>query len=335
MLVDPLGRAVGEPVTQHAYDFGREAQHMTDPAVTAAQSSSLTMLLHDVRRVAGVDLAVGALMPADADHFVIDQLVGVTTEGLRDLRISVGAGLGGKTMLLARPVQVQDYCSASGITHDYDDAVRRERIRASFAVPIRVPRGPRGVLWGGLRQECVFGDRVIGDVMTVVRALERDLAEDLALSRRLENLRVAAGGTVAEGGRAGRESMTSVAERRRLVGICSELVHIASSIPDGPQRRQLDALVRRLTDDAMDCVPADPSVAAAPGGRRAARTGLTVREREILAEVALGATNREIAAKLGIGAETVKSSLTSSMRKLGVPNRAALVAVALGRERLR
>ncbi|MFD3927679.1 LuxR C-terminal-related transcriptional regulator [Streptomyces sp. NPDC058614] len=306
---------------------------MTVPAVTAAQSSAFTMLLHDVRRVAGVDLAVGALMAADTDHFVIDRLVGVTTEGLRDLRVSVGAGLGGKAMLLAKPVQVQDYCSASGITHDYDDAVRRERIRASFAVPIRVPRGPRGVLWGGLRHECVFGDRVIGDVMTVVRALERDLAEDLALCRRLDNLRAAAGGAVTRGRRAAGESMTSVAERRRLVGICSELAHIASSMPDGSQRQQLDALVRRLTDEAMDGVPADP--AAAPGDRRAARADLTAREREILTEVALGATNREIATKLGIGAETVKSSLTSSMRKLGVPNRAALVAVALGRERLR
>ncbi|MER5519727.1 LuxR C-terminal-related transcriptional regulator [Streptomyces sp. NPDC002763] len=308
---------------------------MTDPAVTAAQSSAFTLLLHDVRRVAGVDLAVGALMAADADHFVIDRLVGVTTEGLRDLRIAVGAGLGGKAMLLSRPVQVQDYCSASGITHDYDAAVRRERIRASFAVPIRLPRGPRGVLWGGLRHECVFGDRVIGNVMTVVRALERDLAEELTLSRRLENLRAAAGGTVTDGGRAAGDAMRSVAERRRLVGICSELVHIASSIPDGPQRQQLDALVRRLIDEAMDGVPADPSVAAAPGGRRAARAGLTAREREIVAEVALGATNREIAAKLGIGAETVKSSLTASMRKLGVPNRAALVAVVLGQERLR
>ncbi|MGW3291404.1 LuxR C-terminal-related transcriptional regulator [Streptomyces sp. NPDC001002] len=289
---------------------------MSDPAVTAAQSSAFDLLLHDVRRVAGVDLAVGALMAADADHFVIDRLVGVTTEGLRDLRISVGAGLGGKAMLLARPEQVQDYCRAGGITHDYDDAVRRERIRASFAVPIRVPRGPRGVLWGGLRQECVFGDRVIGDVMTVVRALERDLAEELSLSRRLENLRAAAGGTVTDGVRAAGESTTSVAERRRLVGICSELVHIASSIPDGPQRRQLDALVRRLTDEAMDGAPADPSGAAAPDRRQAACASLTAREREILAEVALGATNREIAAKLGIGAETVKSSLTSSMRKL-------------------
>ena len=269
------------------------------------------MLLHDVRRVAGVDLAVGTLMAVDADHYVVDQLVGVTTEGLRNLRVTVGSGLGGKAMMLARPIQVPDYCRADGITHDYDDAVRREEIRASLAVPIRVPQGPRGVVVAGLRREHVFGDHVIGDVMAVVRAFERELAEDLALNRRLERLRAAAGG---EGGTPGDPAM-SAAERRRLVNICSELAHIASTL-DGPQRRQIDALVRRLTDQAL----ATPE-----------RAGITAREREIVAEVACGATNREIATRLGIGVETVKSSLASSMRKFGVPNRAALVAAVLGR----
>ena len=260
-------------------------------------TSSFSLLLHDVRRVAGVDLAVGTLMAADADHYVVDQLVGVTTDGLRNLRVAVGTGLGGKATLLAKPVQVTDYCRADGITHDYDDAVRGEQIRASFAVPIRVPHGPRGVIVGGLRREHVFGDRVLADVMTVVRGFERDLAEELALDRRLRQLRVAAGSG-------------NLVERRRLVGICSELVHIASTMDNGSPRRQIEALVRRLTEEtALD--------------------GLTAREREIIAEVAHGATNRQIAAKLGIGAETVKSSLRSSMRKLGVSNRAALVAAAL------
>jgi len=89
--------------------------------------SSFAMLLHDVRRVAGVDLAVGTLMAADADHYVVDQLVGVTTEGLRNLRVTVGAGLGGKATLLGKPVQVTDYCRAGGITHDYDAATPGSR----------------------------------------------------------------------------------------------------------------------------------------------------------------------------------------------------------------
>ncbi|MER5795843.1 helix-turn-helix transcriptional regulator [Streptomyces sp. NPDC001980] len=282
---------------------------MTAPVLTPAQLSSFTLLLHDVRRVAGLDLVVGTFMDTDADHYVVDQLVGVTSDGLRNLRVTVGAGLGGKAMLLTRPVLVQDYCSAEGITHDYDAAVRREGVAASFAVPIRVPRGPRGVLVGGLRHQHVFGDRVIGDVLTFVRALERNLAEDLALNRRLEYLRTALGARADSDG----DAASSVAERRRVVGVCSELVQIASSMADGPQRRQIEALALRLADEAAGAVD----------------DVLTAREREILAEVALGATNREAAARLGIGAETVKSSLASSMRKLGVPNRAALVAAAL------
>ncbi|MFI9384627.1 LuxR C-terminal-related transcriptional regulator [Kutzneria sp. NPDC052558] len=269
---------------------------------TAAQLTAFTLLLHDVRRVSGVDVTLGALAAADADHFVIDKLVGATTDGLLNLRVAVGSGLGGKATLLARPAHVRDYCHADGITHDYDAAVRREGIRAAFAVPVSIPGGPRGLIYGALRREHVFGDRVITDVAALVRALERNLAEALSLNRRLERLQAGAAAMCAE-------------ERRRLADICAELGHIASTMEECPQRRQIDALVRRLTADAV--------------GPRT-RANLTNREREIIAEVALGLTNREIAAKLGIGAETVKSSLASSMRKLGVPNRAALVAFARG-----
>lgn len=283
--------------------------------LTAARSALFTNLLHDMRRITGVDAVMGSLVTADSDHFVIDQLVGVTTGGLHNLRVAIGTGLGGKAMALHRPMQVQDYCRAGGISHEYDPAVRREEIRAAFAVPIRVPvpGGPRGVVYGGRRHEYVFGDRVFGDVMVLVRALERELAEDLELNRRLERLRVAAGGNVSAA-----NTEMSVAERRRLVDVCSELVHIASEMPDGTQRRQIEALVRRLAGRTAEL----------PEAAKATRRALTEREREILAKVATGATNREVAAALGISAETVKSSLTSSMRKLGARNRVALVAAA-------
>ncbi|MGY4923270.1 hypothetical protein [Streptomyces sp. 900105755] len=50
-------------------------------------------------------------------------------------------------MLLIRPVLVQDCCSAEGITHDYDTAVRREGGAASFAVPIQYPPGRGACSW--------------------------------------------------------------------------------------------------------------------------------------------------------------------------------------------
>ncbi len=59
--------------------------------------------------------------------------------------------------------------------------------------------------------------------------------------------------------------------------------------------------------------------------------GLSEREREILALLSTGATNREIAARLHLGPDSVKKAATALYRKLGVRNRteAAQRATAL------
>lgn len=63
--------------------------------------------------------------------------------------------------------------------------------------------------------------------------------------------------------------------------------------------------------------------------RRAAElAALSPREREVLSLVAAGATNREIAEQLEVGAETVKTLLARTFTKLGVRKRAEAVAVA-------
>ena len=58
------------------------------------------------------------------------------------------------------------------------------------------------------------------------------------------------------------------------------------------------------------------------------RAALSPREREVLALVAEGATNQEIAKELGIGVETVKTLLGRTFSKLGVQRRAQAVAAA-------
>jgi NarL family two-component system response regulator YdfI len=62
---------------------------------------------------------------------------------------------------------------------------------------------------------------------------------------------------------------------------------------------------------------------------RAAGAPLTEREREVLARVAGGETNKAIARHLGITERTVKAHLTHVYRKLGVDSRASAVAHAL------
>jgi DNA-binding NarL/FixJ family response regulator len=76
------------------------------------------------------------------------------------------------------------------------------------------------------------------------------------------------------------------------------------------------------------------SVASRRGADSTARVGgrvgiLSVREREVLAGIARGRTNREIAAELGISHRTVETHRESLMRKLDIRTVAGLTKLAL------
>jgi DNA-binding CsgD family transcriptional regulator len=65
------------------------------------------------------------------------------------------------------------------------------------------------------------------------------------------------------------------------------------------------------------------------GGRRRSSPGLTEAERRIVALVAEGRTNKEVAAALYLSPKTVEASLRNVFRKLGVRSRTALAAKVL------
>ena len=58
---------------------------------------------------------------------------------------------------------------------------------------------------------------------------------------------------------------------------------------------------------------------------------LTPRERDVLRALAFGRSNRDIAARLEIGEETVKTHVGNLLGKLGVANRAQAIVQALKR----
>ncbi|MBL8336878.1 MAG: response regulator transcription factor [Rhodoferax sp.] len=71
-------------------------------------------------------------------------------------------------------------------------------------------------------------------------------------------------------------------------------------------------------------------LAGTAAGGAGAMQQLTERQREVLRWVAAGATNKEIAASLGIAPHTVKNHLGQILERLGATNRAQAAAMAQG-----
>ncbi|MHB1844176.1 MAG: response regulator [Deltaproteobacteria bacterium] len=96
----------------------------------------------------------------------------------------------------------------------------------------------------------------------------------------------------------------------------------AAYVVKGSGVRELAAAIRRATEGGFGPFPsaADPLAE------------LTAREREVLVEIALGGSNREIAQRLGISIHTVNSHRVHLMEKLDLHDVAALTrfAVRLG-----
>ena len=63
---------------------------------------------------------------------------------------------------------------------------------------------------------------------------------------------------------------------------------------------------------------------------RATEQGISARQREILALVGEGLSSKEIARRVGLSEETVKTHVRRAMNALGAPTRAAAVAMVFG-----
>lgn len=101
-----------------------------------------------------------------------------------------------------------------------------------------------------------------------------------------------------------------------------EVVAVTASDSNLPPSAEV-VLVAHATEDSL--VPAQPTRDNAVG------TVLTNREREILALLADGLANKQIAARLGISKNTVKTHLELLFDKLGVSSRAEAVATGVRR----
>ena len=252
-----------------------------------------------LRTAAGTDIAAGGVCDG-GPQMTLTTLVGAHSDGLRYLDVRQGQGLGGKALAVNRPVWVADYWTAKGITHHYDEPVRAEGLRAMVAVPFALPDGPRGVLYASMRRAMSMGDRVLDRVVEVTRRLETDARVAAEVDRRLAELAPA-------GFDAGRRDQC-------LRDTHAELTLLRNSVAGG-QRDRVEALLDRIAQVMTPDAPTPP-------------VRLTPRELDVLIQVATGASNAEVAERLGLTEATTKSYLQGAARKLGAQNRVEAVAHA-------
>ena len=97
-----------------------------------------------------------------------------------------------------------------------------------------------------------------------------------------------------------------------------------------------DALVRAIRavhDGHLLLAPGAADTLLRPGERAPGLDALTTREREVLAELAQGRSNREIARVLNVAEKTVKAHVSSVLAKLGVQDRTQAALFAARHER--
>jgi DNA-binding NarL/FixJ family response regulator len=96
----------------------------------------------------------------------------------------------------------------------------------------------------------------------------------------------------------------------------------------GDPRRWLASASKTFTAARLDPLAERcASLLARPAPDRLAPLGLTPREREILDLVALGLSNRDIAAQLVVSHRTVEKHVESLLRKTGARSRTQLAAI--------
>lgn len=268
---------------------------------TDALVGHLRRAMADLSQLDGLSMSIGGLV-THRSQMVLSELHKLRHGLLRGAMVRPGIGLGGLALQRRAPVAVQDYVISSEITHQFDHAVRADQIRSALAVPVIVKGEIRAVVYGATRQVVVVGERTLSTATVIAKRLAHEIEVEETVRTRLRLLRE-------------ERSERPGPSLRTVADVSAELIAIAAGPVDIELRDRLLGLSRRLTGEV------------AAHARRAA-VQLSNREAEVLAQLAAGYTNSEIAERLCILPTTVKTHVKSTMRKLGARNRVETVAAA-------
>lgn len=125
--------------------------------------------------------------------------------------------------------------------------------------------------------------------------------------------------------------MTPAEAGRPILSLGGSDESLAGLLPGDANAAQIDAALRALAAGLTVRMAGEPGAAFESLGEAAAPL-LSPRELEILAGIGEGASNKEVARRLGISPHTVKFHVESLFRKLGAVTRAEAVAKGLKRQ---
>ncbi|WP_435278021.1 response regulator transcription factor [Rhodococcus yananensis] len=244
----------------------------------------------------------GAVQGAD---LVLTGHVGTRGRRLRNLVISSERGLGGRAIAEQRPGAVTDYFASRHITHDYDRPVASEGIESLLAVPVVVRGVTRAAMYGGLRTPAPIGEVVAERFVRSARELAREIEIRDEVDRRITLLENTEGDP--------RPLPRAVSDT--ITESYLALRELAAITADPELEEHLRAIEEKLRG-------------IGGAGGKTARVSLTARERDVLGYVALGCRNAEIAERLSLSTETVKSYVRGVLAKLEVHSRHEAVVEA-------
>lgn len=278
---------------------------MSTPPASDSDAELVARAVRELARRTRFPVAFGGLLDDGVVH--VTTIVGNRTRSLDGLRVRPERGLGGRAMMELRPRMTSDYGSSQQITHDYDVFVLGEGLRTLLALPIVVEGRSRGVLYAGAWDTEPVAGITTAPAMQVAQALADELRIRDEVERRLRA--------------AGALPSPTAPHQEQLRETFAELRGISASVDDEALRARLAAVEQRLLALAGD-ERAPAHTGAVPVVR------LSPRETDVLACAALGATNGEIAAELGLRESTVKAYIGTAMSKLDASTRHAAVVRA-------
>lgn len=157
-----VAREVGEALRVFLDDY-------TDLLLLLERSSILRSVVGRIPDATGSPLGMIGLLEQDG-VIVLRNWIGTRSDGLHNLVVPTGLGLGGKVLATLRPHWVGDYVASGSITHHFDEPVRADGLRAMVAVPIvGAADDVYGVMYAAMREARPWGDASVDSLERLAR----------------------------------------------------------------------------------------------------------------------------------------------------------------------